>query len=117
MKSITTNYTEAVKLHLKACENLGITGTSVAKAFGYSRSYLSILLKNEGSLFFDLLDAERKRRCERLLNINPQVTYELIARKCGYRQPSSACQAFKRWYGNDLRQIRREHSALCVGVE
>ena len=102
------NYTQKVKDYLSDCDLRRAQGFVAAEAVGLgSYSTLDRRLKEEGSAFKELLDAERSSRCLALLERNPRVGFVLIAEKLGYAEPTSASRAFKRWFGISLSEFKR----------
>ena len=100
---ITADYLETCDLHQ-------VRKHIVADGLGYSLYTYIRLLKSEGTTYAKLLFDERKRRCQVLLRINPHSSCELIARKCGYSEASSAGRSFQTWFGVSLRAYKNRES-------
>ena len=99
--------TETVQDHLHNCPDLRRAKLYItADDFGITQKVLYNMLKAEGTSYVDLLDAERKRRCEILMSSAPKVSQSDIASTLGYGSPDSVTRAFKRWFGMPLQDYR-----------
>jgi AraC-like DNA-binding protein len=91
--------TDTVTSYLQTCDIGRTQRENTADALGMSSSWLGKKLKSEGTSFTLLLDAERRRRCENLMQINKRFDGPLLARITGYREVESARRSFVRWHG------------------
>lgn len=104
-KAITV---DNIQWHLHTADLAGITAESVATALGVSVKTLRRAARQDGFTFKQLLDAERKRRCDLLLaERKPYVG--LVQRVTGYDSCGSVTRAFRRWYGVTLEDFKRRH--------
>lgn len=74
------------------------TGEQVAEHFHLSSRTLMRYLKEEGTTYQTIRDAELGRQARQSLE-NPKNTVESVAHSLGYQEASNFRRAFKRWFG------------------
>ena len=102
------NTTETAAETLKTCDLATITQPELATLIGLSRHNFKYFLEYEDTNYTRLLQAERKRRCDLLIEQNPHFDVHGLMRKTGYTVNTSALRAFKRWYGVGMSQWKRQ---------
>lgn len=98
---------DRVKTILADADLLRTNHRRVAETLHISSSTLVRRLQAEGITFQELVDAERMRRCEVALEVNPETRGHRLAELCGYTERNSFYRAFIRWYGESFSDYRR----------
>ena len=96
-----------VSHYLHSCDLRYRTIKHCAEAIGSSSATIERRLRQEGTRYSLLLEAERRRRCDLVLTRDPLVTIDQIADEIGYAERGSVRRAMKRWYGVSLSEMRR----------
>lgn len=79
-----------------------------AKAHNVALVTLSRRLHREGVTYAALLDKERKRRTEELLQHRGDACAYAVMIAAGYTHENSACRAMERWFGAGIYQYNRQ---------
>jgi len=70
-----------------------------------NRNYISIFLKEEHQCgFSEYINRRRIEYAKHLIQLNPNLTQEQIAEKCGYTYTSSFSRIFKQYTGSTFRE-------------
>ncbi|MFT3768091.1 MAG: AraC family transcriptional regulator [Minicystis sp.] len=78
----------------------------IARRVALSPRTLQRRLKEEGVVFNDLLDEQRREMCERYLQ-DRSLSIQEIAFLLGYTERSSFYRAFRRWTGGTPQELRK----------
>lgn len=103
----TVSMTVMVRSYLRASDLGSVRVEAMARSFHVSGQTLRRRLHEEGQNFHDLMNAERKRRCEIALQKNPNATCHDLAEVCGYTEHQSLTRVFHRWFGVTLAEYKR----------
>lgn len=99
--------TEKVAAILRKADLAQVSRPSVAGSVGMSVSTLNKHLAVEGARYSELLDRERMRRCELLLDRYGRKAYaKRITDDVGFSDLNSFYRAFKRWTGKRFSDVR-----------
>lgn len=79
----------------------------IAQTLGIAAQPLSLKLKGEGTMFSDLLLAERKRRFFNALIDNRAITAKQMAQVCGIAGATGMYQCLKRWTDLNYEEAKR----------
>lgn len=79
-----------------------------AKALQVPLTSLQRALVREGASYAALLDKERKRRTEELLQHRGNACAYAVMVAAGYTHHNSACRAMERWFSAGIYQYNRE---------
>ncbi len=105
------NWTLNVECQLAAADLYLARRADMAREFGVHDMTLARRLAREGTRWQDLLDAERRRRCEHVLRANRRACFGRIMQRCGVgRQRMHAL--IRIWFGTTLTEIRGNPSIL-----
>lgn len=105
------NWTLVVECKLAQADLLTTRRADMARELGVHDMTLARHLVSEGARWQDLLDAERRRRCERVLQANRRACVGRIMQRCGVgRQRMHAL--IRLWFGATLTEIRGNPSIL-----
>lgn len=99
---------DQVRKRLQQEEGRLLTLEQLADQLGLSRRTLLRRLKDEGTSYQCLLDAEISRRAVFLMNL-PGSTVAAVAAQLGYAEPVSFRRAFRRWFGVTPSEYRHSH--------
>lgn len=100
-----------VAAELKSADLSSITALDMCARFGMAHSTFSRHLRNEGTSFTAMLDAERARRVSEVMHRNPKACAQRLMLTAGYSHPNSAARSFKRWFGTRLSDAHRSWGA------
>ncbi|HVK69465.1 MAG TPA: AraC family transcriptional regulator [Polyangium sp.] len=78
----------------------------IARCLALSPRTLQRRLKDEGVVFNDLLDEQRRALCDRYL-LDRSLSIQEIAFLLGYTERSSFYRAFRRWTGRTPQELRK----------
>ena len=79
----------------------------MAEALNVSTAQLRRRLLAEGTNYTALLEAERRRRCDQLLQEHGRRCYgKIVAAELGYVELNSFYRAFKAWHGTGFTGAR-----------
>jgi AraC family transcriptional regulator, mar-sox-rob regulon activator len=95
--------TEKVQEYLRTCDLRRTRQETVAEALGLSNTTMRRRLRAEGVQYYELVEAERLRRCEQLLQDKPMARGKEMMDELGYTELNSFFRAFKRWTGLNFR--------------
>lgn len=95
--------TEKVQQHLKTCDLRRTRAETVAAALKISNTIMRRRLRHEGVQYYTLVEAERLRRCEQLLQDKPTMRGKEMMGVLGYTELNSFFRAFRRWTGLNFR--------------
>ena len=101
--------TERAKAYMATCDARRLQLALVAEALNISHRTLARRLKQDGTRFSDMVDAERARRCEDALKSNREARGKRLADVCGYDQQNSFFRAFSRWHGVNFLEYKRDN--------
>lgn len=97
---------ERVRAHIAEAPDLSrVRRKTVAAALCMAPSTLGRHLQAEGVCFLNLIDTERKRRCDELLKRNRRADLRGIQRVTGVSS-AHASRCVKRWFGATLPEYR-----------
>jgi hypothetical protein len=97
--------TEPIKQYLTAVPLENATLAATAEALSMRQNDMCRMLRDEGTTYSALRDAERKRRCDALI-VQRKPYAGIVARATGY-SVSSVERAWYRWYGIGLFEFKR----------
>lgn len=98
------------KVHQSVMHSLGqvpVTADTVAKMLGYTQAAMSRGLKEEGSMFRDILRDVRRQNAEFYL-LEKRKTLAEISLALGYSDQSAFTRAYRSWHGVPPSQIAAE---------
>jgi AraC-like DNA-binding protein len=95
--------TEQIQSHLRTCDLQRTRAETTAAALKISNTTMRRRLRAEGVQYYDLVEAERLRRCEQLLQDKPTMRGKEMMDELGYTELNSFLRAFKRWTGLNFR--------------
>ena len=98
---------DKIRAHLKTADLRRVSIVSVAHAIHMHETTVRRKLVREGVSYIELLDAERRRRCQELLGRNPRADVPAMAKVTGYSGRASITRAMHRWFGVTLWDYRR----------
>jgi len=110
--------TETIQHYLSAVPLENATLAATAEALSVRQNDMCRMLRNEGTTYSALRDAERKRRCDALI-VQRKPYAGIVARATGY-SISSVERAWYRWYGVGLfefkqgMEIQNDVNDICV---
>lgn len=107
-------YTDAVQRYLKNNDLADVSVGGAAASLRCSVTTMRRLLQSEGSVYSDMLEAERKRRCLESLESNPRAYTYQIAEAAGFTEPNSLTRAFRGWFGLSIREVRANPALLMA---
>lgn len=102
------NVTQDVRLMLRLRQSRFPSLEEVASNLAMSSRTLRRKLREQGTSFQELLDAERDLIAQDLLT-NTTMDMQKIAEYCGFSDAHNFSQAFKRWQGVSPRDFRKSH--------
>lgn len=110
------NLTRVVESKLAQADLLTARRADMARELGVHDMTLARRLAREGASWGKLLDAERRRRCERTLRANRRACARRIMSRCGVgRQRMHAL--IRLWFGATLTELRSNPSILDIEAQ
>lgn len=85
---------------------------TVAEQMCMCDSALGYKLKKEGTRYYILAEAERKRRAIKLLSEQPKAMGTDLVKACGYQSDSHIYDAFFKWFGVSLADVKSGRATL-----
>lgn len=79
-----------------------------AEFFGVGICVIRRRLRQEGTTFANLMDAERKRRVDALLQRNRHADQYSVKKAAGWMGTASVTRAMHRWYNSTLPERRAQ---------
>lgn len=95
--------TEKVQQYLRTCDLRLARAETAADALKISNTTMRRRLRAEGVQYYTLVEAERLRRCEQLLQEKPTMRGKEMMSVLGYTELNSFFRAFRRWTGLNYR--------------
>lgn len=101
--------TEKVTAILREADLGKVTRVAIAESLGMSVSAMHDHLGKDGVNYSDLLDAERMRRCQSIMERYGRRAYaKRIQDEVGFYCLNSFYRAFKRWTGQRFSDVRTQ---------
>lgn len=101
--------TDKVAAILREADLAKVTRPVIAESIGMSVSAMHDHLGKDGVKYSDMLDAERMRRCQQILDKYGRRAYaKRIHDELGFCSISSFYRAFKRWTGQRFSDVRTQ---------
>jgi two-component system response regulator YesN len=104
IKSSSEQLQDYIALHYA---DPGISLDSVSSALSYSVSYISLLLKKEGTSFTKYVTELRMQKAKELL-ADPNSKVIVVASQVGYSDPFYFSHCFKKFYGVSPADYRKK---------
>jgi len=104
MKSSLSQLKDYLELHYADPD---IALDTVAGALSYSVSYISLLLKKDGTSFTKYVTGLRMEKAKELL-ADPEAKVIVVASKVGYSDPFYFSHCFKKYYGTSPADYRKK---------
>jgi two-component system response regulator YesN len=104
MKSSSDQLKDYLQLHYSEPD---ISLNTVASALSFSVSYISLLLKKQGTSFTKYVTELRMEKAKELL-ANPDAKIIVVANEVGYNDPFYFSHCFKKFYGTSPADYRKK---------
>ena len=102
-------------IYLRNLESLrGVRSADLADALGITVRAMSQGLRVRGKTFTELLDAERRWRCDSVMANGARISLKELSRICGFSDRGSMYKSFKRWRKMSVTDYRREKEPCVV---
>lgn len=108
---MTRNWALVVECKLAQADLIHVRRADMARDLGVHDVTLGRHLVSDGTHWQELLDKERRRRCEAVLRANKRACSYRLMQRCGIGR-QHLHKSLHRWFGATLTEIRSNPSIL-----